>query len=111
MRNSNTAYSVERVCKSFRCRPAFGPHRGHLQAGTTNALNGCMTTTETQNQVQWLAFDRAYAACEGTHNEKMVAGYKARNAVIARALKEGVVEGPAEHPTSFSMRSTLVSQS
>lgn len=73
-------------------------------------LNDCMTTTETQNQVQWLAFDRAYAACEGTHNEKMAAGYKARNAVIARALIEGVVEGPAEHPTSFSMRSTLVSQ-
>ena len=70
-----------------------------------------MITTETQNQVQWLAFDRAYACTEGTHEEKMTAGYKARTALIADALKDGVVEGPAEHPVSFSIRSTLVSQS
>lgn len=48
MRNSNTAYSVERVCKSFRSRPAFGLNRGYLEHGTRLAMNAHMTTTNAE---------------------------------------------------------------
>lgn len=60
-----------------------------------------MHTTDTTNQAAWIAFDIAYRAAGGGKSGDR-AGYAARAAVHAGPL----VEGPAEHPTAFSVRST-----
>jgi hypothetical protein len=62
-------------------------------------MNG---TNETTNQAGWIAFDNAYRAARGGKKGER-AGYAARAAVHAA----GLIEGPAEHPTSFSARSSM----
>ncbi len=54
-------------------------------------------TTETTNQAAWIAYDNALAS-----------GLTEQEASLARALVHmgPAVEGPAEHPASFSARST-----
>lgn len=52
MRNSNTPYSVERVCKSFRASSFVPLVDGHLQAGTANALSICMNNTAKEYRVE-----------------------------------------------------------
>lgn len=70
----------------------------HIEAFMTNELT---------NQAGWIAFDNAYREAKGNHKRRMSAGYSARNKVIAAAIKHGLLEGPAEHPTSFGARSTM----
>lgn len=59
----------------------------------------------TTTQAGWIAYDNAFrAAGGGKHGD--VAGMLARNAVIRLALTNGLLEGPAEEPGSFSRRSS-----
>lgn len=60
-------------------------------------------TNETTTQAGWIAFDLAYRAAKGNAKKKEAAGYAARAAVLVGPL----VEGPAEHPTAFSARSSM----